>query len=416
MRALITLAVAGVIAFPAFVAASPRPRPIGASVAELLAVARQTSPEVAAAALDAEAAAARITVAGALPDPVASVQDENFARHSTSGKGTTLTYKVMQEFSLWGKRELREDIAVLDAKAAGFRRRSAELELEARIKSVFAARNASFVALKLNKEILNTVNDALTTAHARFAQSAATQEDVTKLEIESADLAAEMVRLHAQIVKTAAQLNALLSRRPDAPLAVPAGFRRLPPDKAMTMTALVDRAVHFNSDIAESAVKASAAATGLELANRNRYPDISLGTSVSQENGRYGSSAFMGEFRIPLQWGAKEAAVRAAAADQAAADARLRALKQRVAGEVAGMIAEYKSNAKSLMIMREHHLPDAQLALKSALALLPSPSGNITDAYAATQRLLRIQLDILKLDTEQQVAVAEIEKIIGGDL
>ncbi|SDR61777.1 Outer membrane protein TolC [Rhizobiales bacterium GAS113] len=401
---------------PALVAAAPKltpkPRPLGATVAELLAVARQTSPEVAAAALDAEAAAARITIAGALPDPVASIQNDNFARHSTSGQGTTLTYKVMQEFPLWGKRQLKEDIAELDAKAAGYRRRSAELELETRIKSVFAARNATFVALRLNKEILTTVDAALTTARDRFAQNAAT----TKLEIEAADLEAETVRLHAQTVKTAAQLNALLSRRPDAPLAVPAGFRRLPPDTSMTMSALVDRAVRANSDVAEGAAKASAAATNLELANRNRYPDISLGASVSQENGRYGSSAIMGEFRIPLQWGAKEAGVRAAAADQAAAEARLRALKQRLGGEVAGMIAEYKSNAKALVIMRQHHLPDAQLALKSALGILPTPSGSLADVFAASQRLQRIQLDILKLDTEQQVAVAEIEKIIGGDL
>ncbi|SEB91344.1 Outer membrane protein TolC [Rhizobiales bacterium GAS191] len=405
---------------PALVAAAPKltpkPRPLGATVAELLAVARQTSPEVAAAALDAEAAAARITIAGALPDPVASIQNDNFARHSTSGQGTTLTYKVMQEFPLWGKRQLKEDIAELDAKAAGYRRRSAELELETRIKSVFAARNATFVALRLNKEILTTVDAALTTARDRFAQNAATQEDVTKLEIEAADLEAETVRLHAQTVKTAAQLNALLSRRPDAPLAVPAGFRRLPPDTSMTMSALVDRAVRANSDIAEGEAKASSAATSFELANRNRYPDISLGASVSQENGRYGSSAIMGEFRIPLQWGAKEAGVRAAAADQAAAEARLRALKQRLGGEVAGMVAEYKSNAKALVIMRQHHLPDAQLALKSALGILPTPSGSLADVFAASQRLQRIQLDILKLDTEQQVAVAEIEKIIGGDL
>ncbi|SED26632.1 Outer membrane protein TolC [Rhizobiales bacterium GAS188] len=405
---------------PALVAAAPKltpkPRPLGATVAELLAVARQTSPEVAAAALDAEAAAAHITIAGALPDPVASIQNDNFARHSTSGQGTTLTYKVMQEFPLWGKRQLKEDIAELDAKAAGYRRRSAELELETRIKSVFAARNATFVALRLNKEILTTVDAALTTARDRFAQNAATQEDVTKLEIEAADLEAETVRLHAQTVKTAAQLNALLSRRPDAPLAVPAGFRRLPPDTSMTMSALVDRAVRANSDIAEGEAKASSAATSFELANRNRYPDISLGASVSQENGRYGSSAIMGEFRIPLQWGAKEAGVRAAAADQAAAEARLRALKQRLGGEVAGMVAEYKSNAKALVIMRQHHLPDAQLALKSALGILPTPSGSLADVFAASQRLQRIQLDILKLDTEQQVAVAEIEKIIGGDL
>ena len=122
------------------------------------------------------------------------------------------------------------------------------------------------------------------------------------------------------------------------------------------------------------------------------------------------------EFKIPLQWEAKNAEVRATSAEAAAAQARSTALKQRLTGEVAGMVAEYRGTVKTLAIMRHHHLPDAQQALKSALAALQSPTGSLADIFAAAQRLRKIQLDILKLDTEQQIAVAELEKAIGGDL
>ena len=397
-------------------AAAAKPRPVGATIAELVAIARQTSPEVAAAALDAEAAVARIVIAGALPDPIATIENENFSRRSTSGKGSTVRYKVMQEFPLWGKRQLKEDIAGFDAAAAGYRRRSAELSLETRIKSVFAARHATFVALGLNRETRAIVDSALVTARDRFAQNAATQEEVTKLSIESADLEAETIRLQAQTVKTAAQLNALLSRRTDAPLAIPAGFRKLPPEKNMTVNALVERAVRLNSEVNESEAKVSAATKSRELADRNLYPDISVGGSVSQENGRFGSAGVGLEFKIPLQWGAKNAEVRATIIEAAAAQARVRALKQRLSGEVAGMVAEYRATIKTLAIMRQHHLPDAQQALKSALAALQGPTGSLADVFAAAQRLRKIRLDILKLDTEQQIAVAELEKAIGGDL
>ena len=420
MRVLSMLVIANVfasaIASQALGAAAAKSRPPGATVAELVAMARRTSPEVAAAALDAEAAAARIVIAGALPDPIASIENENFSRRSTSGQGSTVRFKVMQEFPLWGKRQLREDIAGFDATAAGFRRKSAELALETRIKSVFAARHATFVALGLNRETRAIVDSALATARSRFAQNAATQEEVTKLSIESADLEAETVRLQAQTVKTAAQLNALLSRRPEAPLAVPAGFRRLPADKIMTVNALVERAVRFNADVVESGAKVSAAAKGRELADRNRYPDISIGVTASTENGRFGSAGVGAEIKIPLQWEAKNAEVRATSAEAAAAQARSTALKQRLTGEVAGMVAEYRGSIKTLAIMRHHHLPDAQQALKSALAALQSPTGSLADIFAAAQRLRKIQLDILKLDTEQQIAVAELEKAIGGDL
>jgi cobalt-zinc-cadmium efflux system outer membrane protein len=400
--------------------ASGRPLPLGSDVTALLAIAHQTSPEVAAAALDAEAARAKVASAGALPDPVASVENEDFSSRSTSGQGSTVRFRVMQEFPLWGKRELQEDIAGFDALAASHRQHGVELDLADRIKSVFAARRATYVALDLNRDIRKIVDSALTTARGRFAQNAATQEDVTKLEIEVADLDAETARLEAQTVKTAAQLNALLSRRIDAPLAKPAGFRKLPPDRIITVGALADRAVRFNTNIAESEAKALGAAAGRELADRNRYPDISAGPMYSQENSQgnshFGSVGVSASFTIPLQWDAKEADIRAAAANKAAADERVQALKQRIAGEVAGMVADYKSTSKSLAIMRDHHLHDAQIALNAALGTIQSDTPSLSDVFTASERIRRIQLDILKLETEQQIAVAEIEKIIGGDL
>jgi cobalt-zinc-cadmium efflux system outer membrane protein len=393
---------------------------LGANIAALLAIARSTSPEVAAAALDAEAARAKVASAGALPDPVASIENENFSRNSTSGQGQTVRFRVMQEFPLWGKRELRSDIAGYDALAANHRQRGVLYDLETRIKSVFAARNASFVALGLNRDIRKIVDDALRTAKGRFAQNAATQEDVTKLEIEVADLDTEVARLDAQVLKTAAQLNALLSRRPDAPLARPSGFRQLPPERRLTATALADRAVLYNADVAEGEAKARAAASGRELAVRNKYPDISVGPTYSQENSagtnHFGSAGVAASFSIPLQWEAKEADIRAAAATQRAAESRVDALKLRVASAIAGLIADYRAASKALTIMRLHHLPEAQVALTAAIGTAQSETPSLLGVFTASQRMLRIKLDILKLETEQQVAIAEIEKIVGGDL
>lgn len=420
MRSIFVVVAACTAVAPTLVAAGTRARPIGATVDTLLAIARQTSPEVAAGALDAEAARAKIVSAEALPDPIASVENENFARNSTSGQGSTLRFRVMQEFPLWGKRQLRADIAGFGATAADYRCQDAVLSLETRIKSVFAARHATFVVLKLNGEIRQIVSASLKTARARFAQNAATFEDFTKLEIEVADLDTEAVRLQSQVVKTAAQINALLSRKVDAPLALPIAFRRLPSARSVTMNALVDRAMRLNLEVAEAEAKAAGAAAARELADRNRYPDLSIGPEYSQENSqgrsRFGSAGVAASFGIPLQWGAKDAQVSAATAEKAAARIRVDALRLRIGGEIAGIVADYRASSKSLAILRNHHLPDAPAALASAQSQVQSATGSLGDVYAAAQRLRRIKLDILKLETEQQIAIAEIEKAIGGDL
>src|SRR5260370_475772 len=186
----------GALALTEPVSAAPKTTTPGSTVGELIALARQLSPELAAAALNAEAAVARITSAGALPDP--------------TGRITT------------------------------------------------------------------NVRD-------RYSQGSAAQDDVLRLEIEAEELNIEIERLRGQTIKTAAQLNALLNRRPDAPLARPAALRPLPNESKMRVAALVDRAVRRNPSIAEGEAKAGSASAMRELAERNRYPDITLGVMTTQD-------------------------------------------------------------------------------------------------------------------------------------
>src|SRR6266849_2835552 len=114
--------------------------PPGATAAELIALARQLSPELAAAALTAEAATARITSAGAMPDPTLRVDADNLDQRNVSMNGRTIIFRLMQEFPLWGKLDLKREMATFEATAAKYQSRGVEFELIARVKSVFAAR------------------------------------------------------------------------------------------------------------------------------------------------------------------------------------------------------------------------------------------------------------------------------------
>jgi outer membrane protein, heavy metal efflux system len=390
--------------------------PPGATAGELIALARQLSPELAAAGLAAEAATARITSAGALPDPSLRVSTDNLDQRNISMNGTTTTYRLMQEFPLWGKLDLKQEMATFDATAARYRRQGAELELLARVKSVFAARYATFRARTVTQQALDTVQTAVGALRDRYAQGGATQEDVLRLEIEAEELGIELQRLRGQQTKTAAQLNTLLNRRPDAPLAVPVALRPLPNEKKLNVAVLVDRAVRFNPTIAEGQAKAGSATAAQSLAERNRYPDLSLGVMHTRDRDGYAGTGVMGEIRIPFQWGAKEADIAAATAERAAAEQRLNALKATIRGEVAGMLAEYQATASTLTIMRQHHLPRSELVVRSALSALESGQGDVMRVMEAVRRLRNIQLEILKIQVQQQATLAEIEKAIGGDL
>jgi cobalt-zinc-cadmium efflux system outer membrane protein len=388
----------------------------GATVGELIALARRLSPELAAAALSAEAAIPRIASAGALPDPTLRVEADNLDNRNMALNGQTTVSRLMQEFPLWGKLDLKRDIASFEASAANYRRRSAELELIARVKSVFAARYATFQALVLTQRSLDTVRTTTTNVRDRYSQGAGAQEDVLRLEIEAEELNIEIARLRGQMDKTAAQLNALLNRRLTAPLARPVALPPLPSERRLGVENLVDRAIRSNPSIAEGEAKAGSAGAATELAQRNFYPDLSLGLMTTRDRDGYAGTGVMAEVRIPLQWQAKEAEVSAAAAEQAAAHQKLQALKATLAGDLGGLLAEYRAAAKTLRILQQQNLPKSDLIVRSALSALETGQGDAFKVRDAIRRLLSVQLEILKLRVQLQTTLAEIEKAIGGDL
>src|SRR6266581_8093449 len=102
----------------------------GANVEGLLVLVKNYNPNLAAAALDAAEAAAKIYPAGALDDPTVNLsRDEGFRQTMLS---------VSQEFPLWGKRALRRGIAEATARGARDRESSVQRELEEQIKVAFA--------------------------------------------------------------------------------------------------------------------------------------------------------------------------------------------------------------------------------------------------------------------------------------
>jgi cobalt-zinc-cadmium efflux system outer membrane protein len=398
------------------IVAAPKTSAPGATVTELIALARQLSPELAAAALSAEAATARIVSAGALADPTLRVDADNLDSRNVSMNGQTTTFRLMQEFPLWGKLDLKREMASFEATAAKYRSRGVEFELIARVKGVFAARYATFRAYVLTQRTLETVSNAASTMRDRYTQGGATQEDVLRIEIEGEELRIELERLRGQQTKTAAQINALLNRRPDAPLAQPAALRPLPAEKTLNVAALLDRAIRQNPMIAEGQAKAASATAGQRLAERNRYPDVSLGMMTTRDRDGYAGSGVMGELRVPLQWGAKEAEIAAASAERAAAEQRLNTLRATLGGELGSMLAEYWATAKTLEIMQQHHLPKSEEVVRATLATLESGQGDSLRVLDAIHRLQNVQLEILRNQVQQQSLLAEIEKAIGGDL
>src|SRR5215510_16277346 len=100
----------------------------GATLDEVLAIARRLSPDLAARALDTEAAQARVEIAGSLADPTLRITSDEIDR--TSGpRQNKMLFTVEPEFPLWGKRDLKRDQAGAEVARSHADWRSTETEL-----------------------------------------------------------------------------------------------------------------------------------------------------------------------------------------------------------------------------------------------------------------------------------------------
>jgi outer membrane protein, heavy metal efflux system len=401
---------------PAFAEAPVSLPAPGATLEEVLAIARRLSPDLAARALDTEAAQARVAIAGSLADPTLRITSDEIDR--TSGpRQNKMLYTVEQEFPLWGKLDLRRDQASADVARSRADTRATEAELIEKVKVAFAQYYQSDQAIRTTEDLHRVVHDMARVARDRYAQGRSTQQEVYKAEVEITRLSAEIVRLEARRRSAAARLNALLARPIDAPLARPVKLRALPSDAALAPEALMQRARAGNPLLAGRDAQIAAAAAGKQLADKSWYPDVMLKAGAIDRTGN-GPNGYMAEigFRVPLQWGLHQAQQREAAAQVGAAQARRTALELQIQGELAEFTADFAGSRKTADLIRAQLLPQSQALLRSGVAGYGLGRAELVDVLRAEHDLANLRIELLSAEFDQQRQLAAIERLIGGDL
>jgi outer membrane protein TolC len=395
----------------------------GATVDELLEMGRRLNPGLAASALEAQAASARIGAAGRLPDPMFRTEFWDMRAAGSTGLPEVLSrvkYSLEQTVPLWGKRELERKIAKAEAGSAAEQRRAVETELLARIKTVFASYFVTNEAVGINQELLETVGATARVAESRYGQGRGNQQDVVTTEVESGRLQAELVRLEGDRRSWIAQMNALLNRPAGAPLASPQALRPVPNADAMPLAELLQRARRDNPQLAAEQATITAAERNAELARRNWYPDPTFGFTVYDEDGmngrQFGGYEAMISWAIPLQWGLRRAQEQEALARAAAARTRREAAAADLLGQLEQAYWALDAARRGERILRDINIPQSNVALQSALAGYQLGRADLPSVLLAEQAVLRVMLERIALLLEQQLRLAELEKVIGGDL
>lgn len=396
---------------------------IGNDVESLLAYARDRNPEYAAMRYEAEAAGERVGPAGALPDPVLRTELQNISNFGMDG-GTSLLpgrvgstkYTLMQALPFWGKRDLKREAAEAEAAAAQGRATGSWTEQAARIKTTYAQYFAVTRLIGLAREVIDLIGRIEGITQARYAGGLVPQQDAIRVQVERTAMLGELIQMETESHHARAALNALLARPAHAPLAHPERLRPVPPPARLDHEALELRAREKNPQLFAADARMRAAEKTRDLAYRNRYPDFTVGVAPVQVRNRINEWELMLELNIPLQQESRRSQERETDKMVDAARARKDATANQLLADLSAQLAGIDAARRLEMLAQNNLLPQAELTFQAALAAYESGKVDFATLLDAQRQIRNARQDIIKARAEQQVRLAEVERLIGEDL
>jgi outer membrane protein, heavy metal efflux system len=355
------------------------------------------------------AAQTRPVQAGSRPGPTVGVFYQNDGVTPSLGREpmTMLGVSGGQDVPYPGKLGLRRQVAQADAGIAGFEVERARLGLIGSVKASYyglvLARGLASLALEQG-EIWQEVQE---TARVRYASAVGSQQEMLRAQVEATRVQALHAQHHAEARARLAQLNALLGRPADTPVAT---------SDPLTVTSETRSAAEIvawteanSPELKASALAAERDERAVTLARREFKPDFNV----------QGGVMYRGSLPPMWQLGASvmlpsRARVRAALAEAearlAASKARQEDVRVRLRAVVEQRLALLEAAQQIEATYRDGLLPQGDLAVQSATATYGAGQGSQVAVLEAASALLDDRTDYLRLLATHAVERARLEE------
>ncbi len=348
------------------------------SLDDAVAIAIEGHPGLAEMRSRAEAMAAIPSQAGALPDPMVSLNALNFPTDGFDRDQeamTQLQIGIEQSLPFPGKLELKEQAAEFDAGAA-----ASSVE-ETRLRLVYQVKQTWWQIFYLDRalEIVSRNQDLLRQfvqiTQTRYKVGEGLQQEVLLAQVELSRLLDRQIALEGLRREQVARLNALLDRSAGTPVELSDQIdQELPlilPEAQLFALAEASR-----PSLAQKRQEVEAARSRRDYAKRNRYPDFKLGAAYGFRDGRNpdGSSrADLATIRLGMSLPLYAARKQDKAVDQRNSELLQNqyALQDewgKVQAEISAAFADYRRAGEQVQLFRTGIIPQARQSVASMLS------------------------------------------------
>ena len=427
--------------------------PMGLSAQEavlpaLLIEADTSNPRIVAARNAAEAAAAGIPQAGALPDPMLGIGFMNVPVTSPGLGSDMMTMTQVQigaQLPWPGKLSLREEIARFGAEAAEWELERVRDGVLTEVKSTYYQAYFLDEALEVTARNERLVADFASLTSAKYGVGTGAQPDVLKALVERSRLADQIIALREESAGLAARLNALLGRPTDTPLpatripeevraaatlsvaeelsfasASLAGILSTPSDDGGPLPSVAElqrQALEHNPMIQAHVRRVTAQERAVRLAERAKLPDVSFTAGYSYRSGFGDFFNLLLSAPLPIFAGRKQdQAVLEESATLAEQEAHYEAMVDEVHAEIASLWAGLQGARDQIALLDEGILPQARTSLSSATASYQVAEVDFLTLLDSQVTLYRHELDYHRLLADFAKNLAALERAVGTEV
>lgn len=364
--------------------------------------------------------------AGALPDPVLSMNALNLPTDTFATDQepmTQLQVGIEQSLPFPGKRDLKVRAAQRDASAA------AHAVDEARLRLVHQVRRLWWQIFYLDRSLdIVERNQALLRQFVQIAQTKykvgeGLQQEVLLAQVELSKLFDRQIELSGLRAAERARLNALLDRPATTPLRLPEKVRTTLTE-APAEEVLYARAEQSRPLLARRREEAAASRARRDLARRDRYPDFRLGAAYGFRQGENTDGSSRPDFAsvrlgvtLPLYAGRKQSK----ALDQRSSELLEKrfALKDSygaVQAEISAALANYRSASERVRLFESGVIPQARQSVASMLSGYQVGKVDFLNLVQAQVTLYNYETQYWKSFSEARQAQARLVAAVGEEV
>lgn len=382
---------------------------------EILDLAKERNPAVAAARAQWQAANSLILPSKTWPDPKVGFEYFGVSRSRLDlAQADERWFGVGQEIPFPGKLSLHGKAAYHEAERAKNRFSGVELDVFAQVKTAYFDLMLAQRSQEIFEESVQVLGQFAKIAESKYSAGRVSQGDVLRAQV-------ELSRMFNQVITTSqekeihqARLNALIAEPPEKSFQVQE--EPDPEPLGLRYDNLVYLAFANRPEIQEASHHVEHAQAELATAKADYLPDFELGYSWRTMEGRPGDSIAMFKFNLPLWFWRQASQVKSKAAEKEHADFSLKQMEIESQYEVKEFLIQAESALRSLELFKTTILPQAEQALKVIQANYQSGQATFLELLDSWRALLDFRLEYFQHLANYAKSLAHLERLVGINL